>query len=187
MLFLHFTKYLKMKTFLSTIILSSLFIFSSCKKDEKVVTEELPTTISTFYLIRHAEKDRNNPEDLDPELNQDGLGRSVRWAEVFDPIDLDVIYTTNYTRTSMTAAPTAVKKGLTEQYYEPDSIQAESFLAEHEGQNVLIVGHSNTTPELVNRLLGEEKYGPMDDYDNSSLFIIRVINGKATDIRLKMD
>jgi hypothetical protein len=36
-------------------------------------------------------------------------------------------------------------------------------------------------------MLGEDKYGHMDDYDNSSLFIVRIINGKATDIRLKMD
>lgn len=139
--------------------------------------------ISTYYLIRHSEKDRTNPDNLDPELNQDGLHRAIRWAEIFEPIPLDAIYSTNYERTSMTAAPTSVKKNIDIKYYEPD-MNIEEFKLENEGLNVLIVGHSNTTPALVNKLLGLEKYDAMDDTDNGSLFIVRIINGKATDIRL---
>jgi hypothetical protein len=36
-------------------------------------------------------------------------------------------------------------------------------------------------------MIGENRYTDMDDYDNSSLFIVRIIDGKATDIHLKMD
>ena len=79
----------------------------SCKEDTKIVEDPV---ISTFYFIRHAEKDRIDPDNPDPELNQDGLDRAIKWAEVFDPIAIDVIYSTNYERTSMTAAPTSVKK-----------------------------------------------------------------------------
>lgn len=155
-----------------------------CKEDKQIDQEPV---ISTFYFIRHAEKDRSDSENRDPELNQDGLGRAIRWAEVFDPIVLDAIYSTNYERTSMTAAPTSVKKDIDVKYYDPRAIDAEAFKAEHEGLNVLIVGHSNTTPDFVNKILGEEKYGPMEDDDNSSLFIVRIIDGEATDFVLNMD
>ncbi len=160
---------------------------AGCKDDKKVETGKDETVISTFYFIRHAEKDRSNPDDIDPELNQDGLGRAIRWAEVLDFVELDAIYTTDFERTEMTAAPTAVKKDITLQYYNLDDLNIEQFKETNLGKNVLVVGHSNTIPEFVNKMLNTEKYGAMDDYDNSSLFIVRIINGKTTDIRLKMD
>ncbi|MBO0324197.1 histidine phosphatase family protein [Muricauda sp. CAU 1633] len=156
----------------------------SCKKDTKIVEEPV---VSTYYFIRHAEKDRTDPDNPDPELNQDGLNRAIRWAEVFDPIALDVIYSTNYERTSMTAAPTSVKKNIDVKYYDPSTIDVEQFKIENQGLNVLVVGHSNTTPDFVNKVINIEKYNAMDDDDNSSLFIVRIIDGVPTDIRLKMD
>lgn len=156
----------------------------SCKKDTKINPDPV---VSTFYFIRHAEKDRTDPENHDPELNQDGLMRAIKWAEVFDPIELDAIYSTNYERTSMTAAPTSVKKNIDVNYYDPKTVDVAVFKAENVGKNVLVVGHSNTTPTFVNNVLGIEKYNQMDDDDNSSLFIIRIIDGVATDFRLSMD
>lgn len=143
--------------------------------------------ISTFYFIRHAEKDRTDPENKDPELNQAGLNRAIQWAEIFDPIELDVIYSTNYERTSMTAAPTSVKKNIDVKYYDPSSVDIEEFKMSNERLNVLVVGHSNTTPDFVNKMLGTNKYDAMDDNDNGSLFIVRIIDGEATDIRLQMN
>ncbi|WP_222984368.1 SixA phosphatase family protein [Flagellimonas meishanensis] len=164
------------------VLLILVTLGNGCKDDAKA-----EPIISTFYFIRHAEKDRSDPENTDPELNQDGLGRAIRWAEVFDPIALDAIYSTNYERTSMTAAPTSVKKNIDVQYYDPSVLDIEAFKKNNEGLNVLVVGHSNTTPDFVNKMIGQEKYGAMDDSDNSSLFIVRIINGVPTDIRLKMD
>lgn len=166
-----------------------LFVFLvSCKEDPKPVPQEVVSQeTTTFYLIRHAEKDRSNPDNPDPELNQDGLGRSVRWAEVFDAVELDAVYTTDYERTRMTAAPTVVKKGLTEKIYEPGTLDLATLKAQHYGKHVLIVGHSNTTPELVNKFLGEAKYGDIDDLDNSTLFIVSVNGDTVTDIRLRID
>ena len=87
----------------------------------------------------------------------------------------------------MTAALVSIKKETEIEFYDPGAIDIESFKETHKGQNVLIVGHSNTTPNFVNQLLGEEKYDQMDDDDNSSLFIVRFINDNTTDFRLKMD
>ena len=87
----------------------------------------------------------------------------------------------------MTAAPTSIKKDIDIKYYDPRDMDIEAFKMENEGKNVLVVGHSNTTPMLVNKIIGVEKYDAMDDSDNSSLFIVRIIDGVPTDIRLKMD
>ncbi|MCK0159794.1 SixA phosphatase family protein [Allomuricauda sp. F6463D] len=174
-----------MRTIKPLIALTIILIGSiGCKKDTKIAEDPV---ISTFYFIRHAEKDRTDSENPDPELNQDGLDRAIRWAEVFDAVPLDIIYSTNYERTSMTAAPTSVKKDIDITYYDPSSIDIAEFKLVNEGKNVLMVGHSNTTPMMVNKVIGMEKYDSMDDTDNGSLFIVRIIDGIPTDIRLKID
>lgn len=167
------------------VVLFCIIGFNSCKEDQKVV-EEKESVVSTFYFIRHAEKDKSDPKNADPELNQDGLGRAIFWAEVMDPVPLDAIYTTNYARTSMTAAPTAVKKDITVQYYDPRNINVEEFKEANLGKTVLVVGHSNTTPDFVNKMIDEKKFKNMDHTDNGSLFMVRIIDGKATHIRLNI-
>ncbi|MDX1363584.1 SixA phosphatase family protein [Arenibacter latericius] len=168
------------------ILVLSLSIWS-CKEEPKEIVKTNNEHVTTFYFIRHAEKDRTYPEDKDPELNQEGLGRAIRWAEILDPVDLDAIYISNFERTAMTAAPVSIKKDISPQYYDPHNVNIKDFMNRNLDKNVLIVGHSNTIPQFVNGMLGEEKYHSMEDYDNSSLFIVRVIDGIATDIRLKMD
>ncbi|MBS9463075.1 histidine phosphatase family protein [Flagellimonas sp. 389] len=177
-----------MKTIKYLIAITVLLIgFASCDTSEKDTGEATEPVISTYYFIRHSEKDRTDPENKNPELNQDGLGRAIRWAEVFDPIQIDAIYSTNLLRTEMTAAPTSVKKDIEIKYYDPSTLEINAFKSSNEGLNVLVVGHSNTTPDFVNKMLGSEKYNQMEDDDNSSLFIVRIIDSVATDIRLKMD
>ncbi|MBC2840747.1 histidine phosphatase family protein [Robiginitalea sp. SC105] len=167
------------------ILLCILFLGLSCKDDAPLQDlDPGPAEVTTFYLIRHAEKDRSNPEDIDPELTQKGLGRAMHWAEILNDVPLDAIYTTDFERTSMTAAPAAVKQDITVQYYDPQTLDVEAFKTENRGGNVLVVGHSNTTPELVNRLLGETRYPAMDDSDNGSLFIVQLVGSRATATRL---
>ncbi len=158
--------------------------FNACKEETTGGDEATDMTVSTFYFIRHAEKDRGNPEDPDPELNQQGLGRAMHWAEILKEVDLDAIYSTDYQRTTMTAAPISVTQDLTVQYYDPDEMDIELFKTNNLGGNVLVVGHSNSTPAMVNMMLGMEKYGPMDDYDNGSLFIVQLVGSETTDTRL---
>ena len=60
------------------------------------------------------------------------------------------------------------------------------FMKENQGKLVLVVGHSNTTPEFVNAILGDQKFEQMKDNDNSSLFIIRETNKKTTAERISV-
>lgn len=176
-------KTLKVLILFPTLLLGIL----SCNDTSKDIEINTEPVISTFYLIRHSEKDRSDAENPDPELEQKGLDRAIRWAEVFDPVPLDAIYSTNYERTTMTAAPTSVKKNIDIEFYDPRNIDIEEFKEINKGASVLVVGHSNTTPDFVNKLLGEEEYPPMDDTDNSSLFIVRFLDDQVTHIQLKMD
>lgn len=157
-----------------------LTISLSCKDEPLPNALPVEDTISTFYLIRHAEKNRNDTEDHDPELNQKGLGRAMHWAEIFNEVDLDAIYSTNYNRTSMTAAPTSVKKNIDVQYYDPRILDIAQFKADNLNKKVLIVGHSNTTPEFVNLLIEEDTYTDIDDSENGTLFIVQIVNGTPT-------
>lgn len=167
-------------------ILSICFFISvfSCKDDKTIDTQDQSNDVSTFYFIRHAEKDGTDPEDVDPELNQDGLGRAMHWAEILKEVDLDAIYSTNFNRTSMTAAPTSVKRNIDIQYYDPRILDIEQFKKDNLNKEVLVVGHSNTTPQFVNLLLGEDRYTEIDESENGTLYIVTMAGNVVTSTRL---
>lgn len=168
-----------MKAFKYVLMLVLLFSLS-CKEEPTQDMTQDQQSVSTFYLIRHGEKVRGNADDADPELNQKGLGRAMHWAEILNDVKLDAIYSTNFNRTSMTAAPTSVKKNIDIQYYDPRTVDIAQFKTENLNKHVLIVGHSNTTPEFVNKLIGQENYSDIDDGENGILFIVQIVNGVST-------
>ena len=156
------------KTFL---LLSFVFVLIACESVEKPIT---PESITTIYLIRHAEKDRSDKENKNPELTEEGKKRAERWAEVLGLSKVDAVYSTNYQRTLQTATPIATRNGLEIQTYEPNNLDIDSLTTRHEGERILIVGHSNTTPMLVNRALGEERFEWIEDTVNGNLFILTI-------------
>ena len=135
---------------------------------------------TTYYLIRHAEKDRSDKTNRNPNLNEKGLERAKKWAEYFSTINLDAVYSTKYNRTMQTAKPTAESKNLQINNYNPRKMYDSIFQANTKGKTVLIVGHSNTTPEFSNKILGKKKYEWMKDNDNASLFIVTITGDKKT-------
>ncbi|MCZ6595804.1 MAG: phosphoglycerate mutase family protein [Bacteroidetes bacterium] len=155
-------------------------IFGCGQGNTKKTNPESNTEVTTYYLIRHAEKDRSDPANKDPNLTEAGRVRAKNWAQYFDSIPLDQIYSTGYHRTQQTIAYTATNQNLPSQEYDPDQLYTEDFQILTQGQKVLIVGHSNTTPMFVNAILGEEKYPWMDDSDNASLYIVTVEDGKTS-------
>lgn len=169
-------------------ILFLLFLgLVGCKEDQKNTEEYGDAGISTYYLIRHAEKDRSDPENPDPELDQKGLGRAMHWAEILNEVPIDAIYSTDFMRTSMTASPTSVKQNVDVTYYDPATVDIEQFKFDNLNKNVLVVGHSNTTPDFTNQLIGEDKYYAMDDSENGSLFIVHIVNGVTTSQKLNFN
>ena len=156
------------KTFL---LLSFVFVVIACESAEKSTASE---SITTIYLIRHAEKDRSDKENRNPELTDHGKKRAEKWAEILGLSKIDAVYSTNYQRTLQTAAPTATRNGLEIQTYEPNNLDIDSLATLHQGERILIVGHSNTTPMLVNRALGEERFEWIEDTVNGNLFVLTI-------------
>lgn len=143
--------------------------------------------ITTYYFIRHAEKLRIDKTDKNPNLNYNGFKRAEAWKEVFSTISFDAVYSTDYTRTKLTAKPTADSKNLPILLYWPDNMYSEAFQNNTKGKTVLVVGHSNTTNVFANKVLGEEKYDEINDSNNSNLYIVTVIDGKPSAILLKIN
>ncbi|WP_298764187.1 histidine phosphatase family protein [uncultured Polaribacter sp.] len=152
-------------------------IITSCNSDKT----------TTYYLIRHAEKNRTDKSNRNPNLNKKGLERAKKWADYFKNIDLDAVYATNYKRTQQTAKPTAELKNLEILSYNPSKLFDSVFKINTKGKTVLIVGHSNTTPDFANAILGEKKYTFMKDNDNSSLYKVTLTATKVKSEIIKVE
>ena len=140
---------------------------------------------TTYYFIRHAEKDRSDKTNKDPNLIQKGVLRAAKWSFVLENIEFDAVYSTNYNRTKQTAQPTAEKKGVEVTIYDPRQLFSEEFANNTLGKTVLVVGHSNTTPAFVNAVLGMKKYDSIDDNNNANLYIVTISpSGEKSDTLL---
>lgn len=150
--------------------------FSSEEKKVEVTSKDS----TTYYLIRHAEKDRTDPENHNPSLNTKGKERAERWVAYFKDKELDAVYATNYNRTQETAAPTAKMLDVEVQSYDPRNLYDDSFREATEGKNVLVVGHSNTTPQFANAIMGgSSNLKDMSDTENSLVYIVTVNKNNA--------
>lgn len=143
--------------------------------------------ITTYYFIRHAEKIRTDKTNKNPNLTEKGTNRAQNWNTVFKNVKFDFVYSTNYNRTVQTATPTAKAKNLEIQFYNPRELFSEDFKFKTKGKKVLVVGHSNTTPQFINKVLENEKYLDIDDSNNSNLYIVILSNNSITDILLKIE
>ncbi|QTY26871.1 phosphoglycerate mutase family protein [Flavobacterium sp. CS20] len=130
---------------------------------------------TTYYLIRHAEKKRDNPSEKNPELSEKGFERSKYWGEYFEDKNLEMFYTTDSMRTFQTMIPIVYPYKAQVQFYEAkDTLFTEEFWTKTYGRNTIIVGHSNTTPKFVNEIIGQDKYKPIPDSINHRLYKVKI-------------
>ena len=133
----------------------------------------LPTTADesySLYLVRHAEKVADGSRD--PALTGPGSARAERLAVWLSPRGLEAIWSSDYIRTRDTAAPSARSLGLEVQIYDPANLAGLALQLREAGQNALVVGHSNTTPQLGSPLCGcQVDAMPESEYDR----LIRVV------------
>ena len=126
-----------------------------------------------IYLVRHAEKQRGISSGMNPHLTEAGQQRARQLARVLGQVGIDAVYSTDYARTKETAEPLAEHLGLPVQIYNPRKLKEFAGELGETGRRILVVGHSNTTPKLV-ELLGGDKGRPireLDEYDRLYLVI----------------
>lgn len=153
----------------------------------------VPTTV---FLVRHAEKAAEPRED--PPLTEAGVARSRELARVLGASGVAAIHTSQFLRTRQTAAPLAEHLGFVPAVIpvasggmDPGGVSRESIgaiadaIRRHPGRTALIVGHSNTIPEVI-RALGGSPAPAIGDREYDDLFVVTVYaDGKATVGRLK--
>jgi 2,3-bisphosphoglycerate-dependent phosphoglycerate mutase len=94
----------------------------------------------------------------------------------------DHFYSTDYTRTKQTVTPWANAAGKETEIYDADQLAAfAEKLKTLKGKTIVVVGHSNTTPQLANLLLGRGKYATLNDAEYSKIWIITIEENTATD------
>jgi len=166
------------------ILLIGLFIISTSDShtqstsDNKGQKQNKNQSITTFFLVRHAEKIIS--ENNNPELNADGIERASKLCDMLLKSGVNKIYSTDYIRTIETVKPLADKLDIKIQLYKPgDKKFITNVLSANTGSNILIVGHSNTIPGLVNQLTGEKKYKNLQDNEYNKLFMLSIHDNKS--------
>ena len=118
---------------------------------------------SAIYLVRHGEK---ASVGQDPELTPQGQARAQVIATILSRVGITGVFATPTRRTRQTAQPLAQRLGVEVQLYDPRTPKTLVEKVKALSGPVLVVGHSNTLPELV-RLFGGAPGADIgdDEYD----------------------
>lgn len=139
---------------------------------------------TTIILVRHAEK--ADDEAADPSLSAAGQARAEALQEALQHRPIDTVYTTQLQRTALTAAPVIdahqpeVKEHIVTRGNIPYHVAslADTLRTQHAGETVLVVGHSNTIPALVEALSGHP-VAPLAEDQYDRLYLVRRSGGTA--------
>jgi phosphohistidine phosphatase SixA len=147
---------------------------------------------NAIFLVRHAEKATESNEASVP-LSAAGRARAERLATVLANAGVTEIYATATDRTRQTAEPLARARKLEIHGYAPrdaegkpaPGIVIDRIKKDAPAGRVLVVGHSNTVPEILAALGHAEKVEiPSSQFDD--LFLVVPKEGAApTVLRLK--
>lgn len=135
-----------------------------------------------IYLVRHAERAEDGTND--PPISEAGWERARLVASLLADGGLTQIHSTDYKRTRQTGTPTAEATGLEIESYDPRDLP--SFAAElmrTPGRH-LVLGHSNTTPDLV-EALGGDSHGPIDEFEYDRLYVVVISGGEINTVLLR--
>lgn len=152
--------------------------------------------VTTVFLVRHAE--RATEPGQDPPLTEAGKARAEALARLLSGAGVKAVYTSQFARTKQTAEPLAkllgipvspvplgVKPDKPREVSEQSIRELKSKIEGHAGEAVLVVGHTNSIPDLIRELGGDVVPNiPEDKFDN--LFVVTVYAaGRAKVVQLK--
>jgi 2,3-bisphosphoglycerate-dependent phosphoglycerate mutase len=123
---------------------------------------------TTFLIVRHA--DRNGSQDA---LSAAGLARAQEVIHTAEKAGVVAIYRSDTNRARDTAAPLAAALGLTPIVYPANDTAAlvNQIFSDHRGSTVVVVGHSNTVPQII-AAAGGPSLANIDDLEFDNLFIL---------------
>jgi broad specificity phosphatase PhoE len=122
----------------------------------------------SWYVMRHLQK----ADGPDPALSAQGSRNAERLASWFGEDRPAAIYVSTTRRARETAAPLAARLGLTAKEYDPRDAPGLAARVKAEAGTVLVVGHSNTVPEIVAQL-GGARPADLAETDYGDIFRVR--------------
>jgi broad specificity phosphatase PhoE len=132
----------------------------------------------SFYVMRHLQKGVGD----DPGLSEEGRRGAERLAGWIGNDPPAAIYVSTTRRARETAAPLAERFAIVMKDYDPRDTAGLVARVRQEKGNVLIVGHSNTVPEIV-AALGGERPAALLDSDYGGIWHVGA-NGRTEKIQL---
>ena len=145
---------------------------------------------TTIIFVRHAEKALDGSDD--PSLSPAGQRRAAELTRQMVDADVvagvDALYATEYRRTRETIEPLAKILDLDiNEYDSGDTEQVlETILKRHKGKIILVVGHSDTIPQLIANLGASKIVPPIADEEHDNIYLISIPwFGKTKTIRLR--
>jgi 2,3-bisphosphoglycerate-dependent phosphoglycerate mutase len=141
--------------------------------------------VTTVILIRHGERNAPTPTNPDPHLNAAGKARAKELIRIFGQSGIRAIYRSHFARSKETAQPLATHLGLPAIEMNEALQIKNDIMSNHTGQTVLVIGHSDTVPDIINRL-GAGNLPLIDDSEFDNLFVVKIFGpGRASMTRLK--
>lgn len=133
---------------------------------------------SIVYLVRHAEPERAamgaGATSPDPVLAVEGRARAGALVHVLAEAGVMRVLSTDFNRTRETAAPLAEALGVEVEIYDHRTLESLATRLKETPGRYVVVGHSNTTPRMV-ELLGGEPGAPIDEgYEFDRLYQVVV-------------
>jgi phosphohistidine phosphatase SixA len=158
---------------LLALLFSALLALSAC-----ATTPEPSQPV--LYVMRHL----NTPAgERDPDLLPEGRRAAEALAGWFRDERPEAIYVSDFRRTRQTAAPLAARLGLAPIVYDPADTPALVARLRAAGQTALVIGHSNTVPDIVEQL-GGTRPGPLVHEDFGDIWLIAP-DGGTTRLRIE--
>jgi len=137
---------------------------------------------TVVFLVRHAEK--TEAKD-DPALSAAGRQRSQQLANLLSDAGIEHIFSTDFKRTRETASPIAAVTGLDVELYTWDKPASLALSLKQSGKRYLVVGHSNTTTELVTLLGGDPGTEIEESSEYDRLYILTINSAGITTLLIR--
>jgi probable phosphoglycerate mutase len=133
-------------------------------------------------LVRHAEK---VDQSIDPDLSEEGYLRAEDLAGTLADAGIEQVHSSGFIRTKLTAESLAVRLGLEIQLYNPKDLNTLADQLKAAGGRHLVVGHSNTTPVLVEILGGDPGSAIEEKNEYDRLYILTISKGEVSTVLMR--
>ncbi|HET7604831.1 MAG TPA: phosphoglycerate mutase family protein [Sphingomicrobium sp.] len=134
----------------------------------------------TVFVMRHLQKG----DGADPSLSAEGAANAKAVAGMLERSGIKAIFATPTRRAIETAQPLAAKLGIAITPYDPRNPDALAKTVGAMPGAVLVVGHSNTVPDLVARFGGKQAV-TLTEQDYGTVFVVTPGQGTLSEIKIE--